>query len=323
MSRIDEEKAKTKEFAEENGISETEIERVFNEVLKNMPDHLSDAQKEIRALRKTRGTLRKSTKSGKRIEGFLFMRFPDSNYNKWAYDFVQRTIDEDGIDVARGKGMLNEKDEPIHWQGFSKGEKIDPKQVYGSAVGLFAGDNGLEARDLSIGSYSMDKVVPMCQECTFIVANNVKDKMGRVISSKPQYYFNNAMGVEDKIYTQEEADVYLEYLEEHFGDVLFDTYEDALRFLESNNYSQTAFAGVPVIVSDIGVSDDPTSNVFLSFEEENGVTDTIEGWVSPMMLQGLNLNEYGAGIVFFNVRQDNEGNIYNHIGGFIPISEEE
>ena len=321
MSRIDEERAKTKEFAEKNGISETEIERVFQEVLKNMPAHLSDAQKEIRALRKTRGTLRKSAQNGKRVEGFLFMRFPDANYNKYAWDRVQRTIEEEGIDYARSQVMVNEKDEPIHWQGFSKGEKIDHKQVYGSAVGLFAGENGLEARDLSIGSFSMDKVVPMCQECTFIVANNVKDKAGRVITDKPQYYFNNAMGVEDKIYTQAEADVYLEYLEEHFGDVLFSTYEEAVDFLASNDYSQTAFAGVPVVVSDIGVGDDPSSNVFLSFEE-NDSQETIEGWISPMMLKGLNIDEYGVGIVFFNVRQDKDGNLHNHIGGFIPIEEE-
>ena len=322
MSRIDEEREKNRQFAEKNGIPDVEMDRIYKEILAKMPDDLTDAQKEIRALRKTRGTLRKSAQNGKRVEGFLFMRFPDNSYNKYAWNRVQKTIEEKGIEEARKLGMVNENDEPIHWQGqFNKGKKIDPKEIYGSAVGIFAGENGLEARDLSIGKFSMDKVVPICQECTFVVASNVKDKAGKVIANKPQYYFNNALGAEDTIFKEDEAEVYLEYLADYFGDLVFDSYEEAKAFLEQNDYSQTAFAGFRATVSDISVVDDPNQNVLISFEDYEDYEVSIDSWISPMMLKGLNVSDQSYGIVFFNIRKDGEGNLYHHVGGFIPIEE--
>ena len=53
------ERQKTLKFAEDNNISDDEVNSVYNEIYSQLSDDLSDSAKDLRALRKTRGALRK------------------------------------------------------------------------------------------------------------------------------------------------------------------------------------------------------------------------------------------------------------------------
>lgn len=318
MSSIDTEKQKNQEFAEKHGINESEMERIYQEIFEGMPEDMDENKKIIRSLRKTRGSLRRLVQSGQRMDGFIIMRFPDQEYNLYAWNQVDRYVKENGLENAIKKGMANEQGEYIHTQGFSKGEVIDKKAIYGSAVGIFQTDEGIVARDVSIGSYAMDKVLPVCKESKFTFKEGKKS--GQLVKNANVLYFNGATVLEDvDAYDEDAVKIYLGYVEQFFGDIIFDSMIDGLKYLESKKYDKNAFIGVRATCMDIFPNEDPTRDISINFETED---DDFIVWVHPTSFAGLNITDGIDGILFMNVTPRRDGTLRYNCGGFLPIEDD-
>ena len=89
INNAEAERKKTLKFAEDNGISTDEVEAVYEKIYAELSDDLSENAKELRALRKTRGSLKRiANSSANYIDGFIFMRFRDTNFNEYAWKLV-------------------------------------------------------------------------------------------------------------------------------------------------------------------------------------------------------------------------------------------
>lgn len=318
MSSIDTEKQKNQEFAEKHGIEESEMDKIYKEIFESMPEDMDENKKIIRSLRKTRGSLRRLVQSGQRMDGFVIMRFPDQEYNLFAWNQVDRYVKENGLEDAIKKGMANEQGEYLHTQGFSKGEVIDKKAIYGSAIGIFQTDKGIAPRDISIGSYAMNKVLPICKESKFTFKEG--KKAGQLIKNANILYFNGATVLEEvDAYDEEAVKIYLGYVEQFFGDIIFDTMIDGLEYLKSKNYEKTAFVGVRATCMDIFPNEDPTRDISINFETED---DDFIVWVHPTAFAGLNITDGIDGILFMNVTPRKDGTLRYNCGGFLPIEDD-
>ena len=59
ISTVESEKAKNDKFASDNGITQEEMDEVYQEIFENLPDNVTGDNRVKRALRKTRGALKK------------------------------------------------------------------------------------------------------------------------------------------------------------------------------------------------------------------------------------------------------------------------
>lgn len=319
MNKIEIEKQKNIEFAEQHGISEIEMDKIYQDIYKDMPADLDDDKKTIRSLRKTRGSLKRLVQDGNRLDGFIFMRFPNQEYNLYAWNQVQKFIDENGLEKAIARGMAKDKDTYLHTEGFNKGKPIDKKQIYGNAVGIFQIGEEVKPREISIGSFVINNVLPVCKEAKIAIKEAQKDS-AIVSGTKVQYFKNATVTSEEEDFSKEDADVYLDYLQQFYGDIIFKDFVSALSYIDSEN-DKKKFAVVKATCLEIIPSEDPKRDIHIKFEFEGEDDDDIDVWVHPTEYQGLNIYEGAVGYLFFNAIKRKDGTHKYHCGGFLPTEE--
>ena len=317
MNRIESEKQKNIDFANTHGISEVEMENIFQSIYNKMPTDLDEDKKIIRSLRKTRASLKRLVQSGNRFDGFVFMRLPNQEYNLYAWNKVQKFIDENSLEKAIAQGMAKDENTYLHTEGYNKGKPINKKDIYGKAVGIFQVGEKVTPYEISIGSYAMDKVLPICKDTTISLKEGKKDS--QISPQTKIQYFNGATETERlQEFKEEKAEEYLDYIKDCFGDIIFESFSDALDYLELKNFDKNAFVGVRAICLETSVPDDPERDIPISFEFLSDDAD-ITIYVHPIEFAGLNIEDGLEGYLFFNAIKRNDNTNKYHCGGFLPI----
>ena len=321
INNAEAERKKTLKFAEDNGISTDEVDAVYEKIYAELPDDLSDNAKELRALRKTRGSLKRiANSSANYIDGFIFMRFRDTNYNEYAWQLVNEYVDTHGIDEAKEKGMVDGKGDYVHTSYTTQfsdqfGKRIDRKDARGSAVGIFQGENGMEGRFISIGKFQVWESIPLCRE----VAVNVKeaDKPGKLFTDRNQFFLNGVRATSaSHYYTAEDFQAYADMIEDACGDIFFSSKDDIDDYA-SNNTDKFNFVAAYGVASRIGTPlDDGTIPVEIELDDE-----VITTWASKNIFKDLTIEEGIVGLAFINTSLGDE-KVYYRLGGFLPLADE-
>lgn len=323
INNADAERQKTLKFAEDNNIPDDEVNSVYDEIFSQLPDDLSDNAKVLRALRKTRGALRKiANSSANYVEGFMVARFPNSDYNLNAWNKVDNYIKEHGKDDAEAKGMIDDEGNYLHTSlttNFSDqmGKKIDKNDIRGNALGLFKGEKGIDMRFLTISKFCVNDTIPICRE----ISMNVKeaDNAGRVFPKKKQFYLNGARYTTmSHYYSAEDFESYAEMIEKELGDIFFsskDEIDDYASAEENNRYN---LAAAFCTVNRIGT---PLDNGSVPVEIELD-DELITTWGEKYVFKDLVIEEGIVGLAFINTYINKEGNAGYRICGFLPLSDE-
>ena len=175
INNVESEKARNKKFAEENNISPEEMEKIYDEIYEKLPESLTGDKRILRALRKTRGTLRqKANATGEEIDGFILMRFRDNDFDANAWKKVDDFIANNSLEDAIARKMVNDEGQYLHTDfttSFSNqhGKVIDKKNARGYAIAIISTEKGTELRWLSIGKFNVWDKIPLCREVTLIV----------------------------------------------------------------------------------------------------------------------------------------------------------
>ena len=318
MNKIELEQEKNTKFAEEHGITQEEMDAIFKEIYEEMPSNMNENTKTLRSLRKTRGSLKRLVQSGYRMDGFLLMRFRTNSYNNFAWNEVDKYVKENGLDSAIKKGMAKGEGEYLHTKGFNKGKVIDKDYATANAVGIFQEGDKVVPREIGIGSYAMKNVVPICKEAKFTLKGG--NNASKIIKGTKIQYFNNAIVTDETdAFDEDTIDVYLDYVKQFFGDIIFESSADLLQYLESKNFDKNAFGVIEGECIYIKSNDDPTKNIAVNFEIGEIDADV---WFTPTELEGLNIYDGAYGYLFVIAYKKKDGEISYHVGGFLPISEE-
>lgn len=321
ISTVESEKEKNTKFAQENNISEEEMEQVYQEIFENLPDDITGDNRVKRALRKTRGALkRKANIQGTVLDGFIFMRFRDNDFERNAWDKVDKYVSEHGIDEAREKGFVNEKDEYIHsalTTNFSnqKGRVIDKDNVRGSAAAIVTNDKGVnELRWLNIGKFNVYDNIPLCREVQLIIKEG--NQKGPLFDGVAYFLNGVKLTQANAYYSDEEFQAYGNLIEELCGDITYYTKDEIDDFAKSKGSDRNNFIAVPVSsVSRIGNKID-NGSVPIEFELDD---DQITVWADKNIFKDLTIEEGIQGIAMLNTYVNKEGVPGYRIGGFLPL----
>lgn len=324
INNVDAERQKTLKFAEDNNISEDEINSVYDEIYNQLPENLSDKAKELRALRKTRGTLRRIANSNANYtDGFIFMRFRDINYNEYAWKLVDEYVDTHGEEEAKAKGMINEKGEYLHTSYTTQysnqfGKVIDKKDARGNAIGIVKDDDGIDVRFLSIGKYVIWDNIPLCRE----ISLNIKEgtSPGKLFTDKNQVFLNGVRYTTmSHYYSPEEFQSYADMIEDVCGDIYFSLKSDIDEYAHNNTDNSFNFLAAICNVNRIGdVLDSGMIPIELELEDE-----VITTWVEENIFKDLTIEEGIAGLAFLNTFVKQDDTVSYRIGGFLPAADDE
>lgn len=288
INNVESEKARNEKFAEEHNISQEEMEEVYNEIYEKLPESLTGDKRVLRALRKTRGTLRqKANAVGTEIDGFILMRFRDNDFDPNAWKKVDDFIAENSLEDAIERKMVNDKGEYLHTSfttSFSNqhGKVIDKKNARGSAIAIISTEEGTELRWLSIGKFNVWDKIPLCREVTLIVKEG--NQAGALFPDKKVLFLNGTkITSENAYYSEDDFQGYADLIEDLCGDIAYYTQSEIDAFAQDNKDNKWNYIAVPVIsVVRIGAPlDDGT--VPIDFEVDDG---QITGWASKNVFRG-------------------------------------
>lgn len=324
MNNVEAERQKTLKFAEDNNIDNDEIDAIYDKIYNELPDDLSDKSRELRALRKTRGALRRIANSNANyVDGFVFMRFRDVNYNEYAWKLVDEYVDTHGKEEAMSKGMMNDKGEYLHTSYTTQysnqfGKVIDKKDARGNAIGIIKGDDGIDVRFMSIGKFNVWDNIPLCRE----ISLNIKEgtSPGKLFEKKNQIFLNGARYTTmSHYYSSEDFQSYADMIEDVCGDIFFSLKSDIDGYAHNNKDNSFNFLAAVCTVNRIGdILDTGMIPIELELEDE-----VITVWVEQNIFKDLTIEEGIAGLAFLNtfVKQDNT--VSYRIGGFLPLADDE
>lgn len=321
ISTVESEQQKNAKFAEENGISQEEMDEVYQEIFENLPEDLTGDNRVKRALRKTRGTLKKKANvNGTVLDGFIFMRFRDNDFERNAWNKVDKYIKDNSLEEAKAQGMVNEKGEYLHSSfttSFSdqQGRVIDKDNVRGSAAAIVTNKNGdNELRWLNIGKFNVFDKIPLCREVELIIKEgNQKGPMFDGVA-----YFLNGVRItqSNAYYSDEEFIAYGNLIEDLCGDITYYTKEEIDAYAQNHKQERNNFIAVPVAsVSRLGNQID-NGSVPIDFELDD---DQITAWADKNIFKDLTIEEGIQGIAMLNTYVNSEGTPGYRIGGFLPL----
>lgn len=321
MTRIEKEKSKNEKFAEEHNISNAEMNEIYEEIFEQLPADMDEDKKTIRALRKTRGTLRRRAQI-KYEDAFVLFRFRNQNYNLYAWNKVDEYVKENGLEKAQEVGMVDAEGNYLHTSGFNVGEKIDKSAIFGSAIGIFQdADNNTIPKWISIGQYNIKNKLPLCREIQISVKEGKKP--GPLFPDTNLVYFNSAKVTDtDPICSPDELNTYESIIQDLFGDIIFNDVAELKDYCSDRISDRQHFAGIHAICTGINARD-LDSNIPIDFEIGDDIDDIEELtiWAEPDVFKGLSIEEGVAGILFVSGYLDNNDNIGFNIGGFLPYDD--
>lgn len=322
ISTIETEQEKNAKFASENGISEEEMNKVYEEILANLPENLTGDSRIKRALRKTRGALKKKANvQGSELDGFIIMRFRNNDFEANAWAKVDKYVTENGIDEAKEKGFVNEKGEYIHsalTTSFSNqhNKVIDKKNVRGSAIAIVTNKDGKnELRWLNIGKFNVFESIPLCREVGLIIKEG--NQPGPLFSDKNSYFLNGVKLTQgNAYYSEDEFVAYANLIEDLCGDIVFYTKEEVDEYAKANASNKHNYIALPVAsVARIANSID-NGSVPIEFELDDA---QITAWADEYIFKDLTIEEGVQGIVMLTTYINKDGEPGYRIGGFLPL----
>ena len=322
ISTVESERAKNAKFAEENDISQEEMDEVYQEIFEQLPENLTGDNRVKRALRKTRGTLRKQANTqGKKVDGFIIMRFRDNTFELNAWEKVHKYVEENGIEQATAQGLVNGDGEYLHSSlttSFSDqhGKVIDKKNVRGSAIAITTNDDGEnELRWLNIGKFNVNDKIPLCREVELTIKE--ANSPGPLFPNRNAFFLNGTkMAQSNRYYSEEDFVAYQNLIEELCGDIAYSTKSEIDGFAQDHGNERNNYIAVPVSsVLRIGNVLD-NGSVPIDFELDD---EQITAWADKNIFKGLSIEEDIQGILFLNVYLNREGVPGYRIGGFLPL----
>ena len=321
INNVDSEREKNKKFAEENGITQEEMDEVYKEIYSQLPDNLTGDKREARALRKARGTLKGRLNAGKRVDAFILMRFRDNDFEANAWNKVNDYVKEHGQDVAEEKGMIDHDGNYLHTSfttSFSNqhGKVIDKENIRGSAIAIATNDDGKnELRWLNIGKFTVNENIPLCREVKIIIKEG--NQAGPLFPNVNAFFLNGVqINSENAYYSDEDFQAYGDLIEELCGDIAYYTKSEIDQYAQANANNTRNYIAVPVeSVLRLGKPfDDGTVPIDLEIDDGQ-----ITAWASKNIFKGLTIEEGIQGIAMLNVYLNKEGVTGCRIGGFIPL----
>ena len=319
---VESEREKNKKFAEKNGISLEEMDEVYAKIYEELPENLTGDKRELRALRKTRGSLRqKANRTGTELDGFILMRFRDKDFERNAWNKVDKFITDNGKEDAIERGMLNDKGEYLHTAfttSFSDqhGKVINKDNVIGQAIGIVVNDNTQELRFLTIGKYNVFDKIPLCREVSLIIKEG--NQPAPLFPDRNGYFLNGVKltGSSSNVYySDEEFEAYVGLIEELCGDIIYDTKEEIDQYAQTNRDNRFNFIAVPTSsVIRIGAPLD-NGSVPIDIELDDG---SITVWADKNVFKDLTIEEGIAGVALVNTYINNNDEAGYRIGGFLP-----
>lgn len=324
INNAEAERQKTLKFAKDNNISDDEVNSVYNEIYSQLPDDLSDSAKELRALRKTRGSLRRIANSNANyVDGFIVARFRNSDYNVNAWNKVDEYIAKHGKEDAKDKGMIDDEGNYLHTSlttNFSNqmGKKIDKDDIRGNAIALFKGeDDNIDMRFLSIGKFCVNDTIPICRE----VSMNIKkaDNPGKLFPKKNQFFLNHVRYTTmSHYYSAEDFQSYANMIEEECGDIFFSSKTEIDDYANDEQGNAFNLAAAFCTVNRIGT---PLDNGSVPIELELD-DELITTWAEKYIFKDLVIEEGIVGLAFINTYIGKEDKIGYRICGFLPLADE-
>lgn len=320
FNNIESEREKTQQFAEKNGISEEEIEEIYQEIYEKLPENLTGDKRELRALRKTRGALRKKANvTGTELDGFIIMRFRDKDFERLAWEKTDKYVKENGIEAAQKEGMINDDGKYVHSSLTTQfpdqiGRIINKDNVFGQAVSIVAQDGKQELRFLTIGKYLVSEKIPLCREVSLIVKEG--DRAGALFPDRNGYFLNGVKlnGSSNAYYSEEDFDSYTNIIQELCGDIFFNLNEEASQHAQKHANDKFNFIGLVGIVERIGTPlDDGTVPINLELDDGE-----ITLWTKKNIFKNINIEEGIAGIAFVSTYIKQDGTVGYNLGGFLP-----
>lgn len=322
ISTVESERAKNAKFAADNGISQEEMDEVYQEIFENLPEDLTGDNRIKRALRKTRGALKKKTNvQGTELDGFIVMRFRNNDFEANAWAKVDKFVQEKGEDEAKNKGYINDEGKYVHsalTTSFSNqhGKVIDKDNVRGSAVAIVTNKNNKnELRWLNIGKFNVFEKIPLCREVKLVIKEG--NQAGPLYPDRNAYFLNGVKLTQaNAYYSDEEFQAYANLIETLCGDISYYTKEEIDEYAQQNSSNRNNFIAVPVAsVSRLGNAID-NGSVPIEFELDD---DQITAWADKDIFRDLTIEEGIQGIAMLNTYLNKEGVPGYRIGGFIPL----
>lgn len=319
---VESEKIKNQKFAENNGISQEEMDEIYQKIYAELPENLTGDKRELRALRKTRGSLRqRANRTGTELDGFILIRFRDKDFESNAWNKVDNFVQENGIDAAREQGMVNDNGDYVHTAfttNFSNqhNKVIDKNNVTGQAVGIVINENGeQELRFLTIGKFNVFEKIPLCREVSLIIKEG--NKAGPLFPDRNNYFVNGVKvtGSTNAYYSDEDFEAYTEIIEDLCGDIFYDTKSEIDQYAHEHVNDRFNFIAVATnSVIRIGMPlDDGT--VPIELEVDDG---SITVWSSKNVFKDLTIEEGIPGVALLNTYVNKNNEPGYRIGGFLP-----
>ena len=321
ISTIESEKAKNEKFAADNNISQEEMDAVYEEILNSLPEDLTGDNRIKRALRKTRNSFkRKVNVQGTELDGFIFMRFRNNDFEASAWAKVDKFVNENSLDEAVEKGYANTSGEYIHsplTTSFSNqhGKVIDKDNVRGSAIAIVTNADGQnELRWLNIGKFNVFDKIPLCREVQLIIKEG--NQSGPMFPDRNAYFLNGVkLSQGNAYYSDEEFQAYGNLIEKLCGDITYYTKKEIEEYAKTTSDGRNNFIAVPVAsVSRLGNAID-NGSVPIEFELDD---DQVTVWADKDIFRDLTIEEGIQGIAMLNTYVNKEGVPGFRIGGFIP-----
>lgn len=320
---VESEKVKNQKFAEDNGISLEEMEEVYQKIYEELPESLTGDKRELRALRKTRGSLRRrANRTGTELDGFILMRFRDKDFERNAWNKVDKFVQENGIEKAKEQGMVNDDGEYVH-SAFSTnfsnqhGRIINKDNVTGQAIGIVVNENDeQELRFFTIGKFNVFDKIPLCREVALIVKEG--NQAGPVFPDRNAYFLNGVKltgSSTNAYYSDEDFDAYVEIIEDLCGDIFYDTKAEIDQYAQEHMNDRFNFIAVATnSVIRLGMPlDDGTVPIELELDD-----GSITVWASKNVFKGLTIEEGIAGVALLNTYVNKNNEAGYRIGGFLP-----
>ena len=320
---VESEKVKNQKFAEDNGISPEEMEEVYQKIYEELPESLTGEKRELRALRKTRGSLRqRANRTGTELDGFILMRFRDKDFERNAWNKVDKFVQDNGIEKAKEQGMVNDDGEYIH-SAFSTnfsnqhGRIINKDNVTGQAIGIVVNENDeQELRFFTIGKFNVFDKIPLCREVALIVKEG--NQAGPVFPDRNAYFLNGVKltgSSTNAYYSDEDFDAYVEIIEDLCGDIFYYTKAEIDQYAQEHMNDRFNFIAVATnSVIRLGMPlDDGTVPIELELDD-----GSITVWAGKNVFKDLTIEEGIAGVALLNTYVNKNNEAGYRIGGFLP-----
>lgn len=328
---IETEMESTKQMYSKNGIENEEFDAAYKaaeeEVLAIEPSKTGDAL--VRQVcRRLKQKLNKRNQQNIETKNcFIFARLPDNDFNRRAIINAKKYEADNGEEAAINAGYKNSNGEYTFTGGFNEGEVIDPKQIWGTALGICQDEKGNnEGRVISINNRFIDDAIPIGVELELDYVEGKKPN-NNLFTDNNQLYYQGHKVTDGDFLSIEAINACETAIKKLLGDVIFESYNEFEDAIANDLDNKVNVYGVNAACIEIGVVPDPTldgnERIPISFEIGDPLVDaqcqTL--WVPLNIFKSLNIKDGAYGILMLNGYEYKDDIRYNVVG-FLPLKED-